>query len=182
MTVINVTAGQRVVINGSIDLPQTSAIVLTTLSTSGTGAAITVNGTANVDGTLVLVLLDVPSGNTLVPVLEADAVNGSFSTITVQSPVTCATLTATQVVDSSGGLGALISVDYSTCNSGKKKKGLSNGAIAGIVLGVMAVLIIGGIVGGYFILTRCPQARFLFRSQRLRTRAQTYSHSITYDT
>lgn len=176
VTRINATAGQPISVNGSLDLPPTAVIIVTTTSnTSSSPVVITVNGTANIDGTLTIVLTDVPAVDTLIPLLGATGINGSFNTIEVKSPPSCVSLSATEVYDASrSSLSALVSVDNSGC---KKKKGLSGAAIAGIILGVLILFVIVGIVGGYLLMKHCRAAKPLFR--KARTRAQTYSTNTT---
>ena len=169
-TTINATTGQGVTVNGSLDLPPTASITIVSSSNtpSGSTAVITVIGTATVDGTLTIILTDIPKSDTLVPVLNATSINGSFDNIDVQAPSRCIRLTGSQAIDSTGSiLGVLIGVDNSNCNEGSKRK-LSIGVIASIVLGVFLFVVIVCIIGGYILMKHCRIAKSLFRRTRAR--------------
>ena len=101
------------------------------------------NGTADIGGTLTIILLDMPVNGTQSPIIDAEGITGSFADVIVQTPSTCASVSATLVVVNGGNLAALFEVTEQAC----KRNGLSRGAIAGItigaVLGVTGLVILG---------------------------------------
>jgi len=137
VTNINSTAGQTIVIAGSIELPPTA-----TVQVSGSSAPIVVDGTAVLGGTLTIVLTSIPSSGTTLPILTAANISGEFAGVSVQPPPgsECVEITATpQVITTSDGatLSALLQVVDSCSTPGR----LSTGAIAGIVVGCVLAAI-----------------------------------------
>lgn len=134
--VIVIDANQTLVINGTLILqPETHTTI--TLNPIGPGAApIIVTGEAQIDGTLVIVLTAAATNGTLVPIVGgAGDIDGTFTGVEVTGPhLVCEEVDGYIQQETSGTIGVMLTVGT---HCGKKKRALSNGQIAGIVVGAI---------------------------------------------
>ncbi len=132
---LTLSAGQTLFINGSLTILSS----LTMMIASSLVPPLTVAGSASISGTFTLQLGDAFVVNgTVVPIITAENITGSFSTIRVVAPCPVAAEPRTD----GASLLLLLGTASSSCSS---PAGLSDGAIAGIVVGsiVGAAVLIG---------------------------------------
>ena len=137
--------------NGSLSLPSGAAITVE-VSSGTTSAPLSVEGTATLGGTLTIVFVDEPTDSLQVPIIDTAGSTGSFAAVDVQLLSNCKQATATVQQDAGGTLVALLSVD----NGGCKSRKLSGGAIAGIAVGIVALLVIVAIIVLALVRHRAP--------------------------
>lgn len=124
---------------------------------------IQVAGTLVIDGELTVVLDDVVDDQTEIPIISGlGDVNGTFTSIAVQGPRDCESLSG-EVTSTTSTVAVLVSLDASKCS--ENDKGLPAGAVAGIVLGaVVAVAVV--IVIALLVLRRRRPSAFVFSSEK----------------
>lgn len=141
---LTVTLESPLVVNGTLVLLPGSIAVIH-IANSSSPAPISVTGTILLDGSMTLFIDDV-ADNTLIQIIDgAGEINGTFTEITVMGLQQDCKILRGDSTPLSGGFGVLVRVDDSGC----KSRGLSKGAIAGIVIGgvaVIALLVIGGLL------------------------------------
>jgi len=143
-TEVTISGNQTVLINGNVTLQPTTVVVIET--SAGNTAPIVVDGSLTLNGTLSIQLQQAAVDGSVIPIIRVGAsgvVQGTFSRVNVSA----ANRGCERVSGSfdRSTLGVTVSVGSGGC----KGKGLSKGAIAGIVVG--AVIVVAAVVSGLVI-------------------------------
>lgn len=172
-TVIIVTTGQQVIVNGTLVL---LPISVTQITSDGVTAPITVTGSITLDGVLTLVLPTEATSGDLIPIITGSGeINGSFTEIGVVSPKKCQKVTGSAevvrsgvcyvsqpyVLQASSAYSVLLDVNNSAC----KSRGLGGGVIAAIVMGVIVAVVLIAL-SMLLIYSRLNPKSKLFRKQK----------------
>ena len=140
---INVTAGQQLIINGPLNLDPNSVIQVE-FPDGHTQSPIVVNGPAALDGIVILVLHSTLQDGQSIPLLNATSITGAIDTIIVKQPNKCKRTEAK---------GSYSATTFSAIISVKNTCGLSALKIAAIVVGSVIGLAI--IVGFALLFLHC---------------------------